>query len=216
MYFLFARFDGGESVTRDPVTFKSHEAYVTLPKLQANSHFAVYFKIKTSLHAGLIMFNGRMGNDFLAMELYQGYLYYIYDMGGGTQRIRVNTPDPLNDNKWHDISLLRPQIDQQLIRVDDFSPTVENMKDYSARRFDLMGPLYFGGVPRSLYNSLPMQVLSKDGFLGCIASLDLNGYAYNLLEDSTLTEYSVVPGCSSEFTFMVINNNFVLIYVNIL
>lgn len=188
-------------MTRDPVTFKSHEAYVTLPKLQANSHFAVYFKFKTAEHAGLILFNGRMGHDFLAMELYQGYLFYIYDMGGGPQRFRINTPKPLNDNKWHDVSLLRPQIDQQLIRVDDHSATVENMKDYPARRFDLVGPLYLGGVVSTLYNSLPMQVYSKDGFLGCIASLDLNGYAYNILEDATNTEYSVVRGCSSKFLF---------------
>ena len=171
---------------------------MTLPQLQPNNHFAVYFKIKTMEHAGLILFNGRMGHDFLALELYQGYLYYIYDMGGGTQRIRVNTPDPLNDNKWHDISLLRPKIDQQLIRVDDYPQTVENMKDYPARRFDLMGPLYLGGVVRTLYNSLPMQVYSKDGFLGCIASLDLNGYAYNIINDATLKEYSVVAGCTSK------------------
>ena len=184
-------------MTRDPVTFKSHEAYVTLPKLQANNHFAIYFKIKTTQHAGLILFDG-MAQDFLAMELYQGYLYYIYNMGGGAQRIRVNTPGPLNDNEWHDISLLRPQVEQQLIRVDNYPPTVENMKDHSARRFDLKGPLYIGGVVRSLYNSLPMQVLSRDGFLGCMASLDLNGYAYNILEDATQTEYSVVAGCSSK------------------
>ena len=197
-HFSAFRLDGGESVTRDAVTFKSHESYVTLPQLHPNNHFAVYFKIKTMESAGLILFNGRTGYDFLALELYQGFLYYIYDMGGGTQRIRVNTPNALNDNAWHLISLLRPQIEKQLIRVDDFPPTVENMKDYSARRFDLIGPLYLGGVIRTLYNSLPTQVVSKHGFLGCMASLVLNGFDYNIMKDATNKEYTIVEGCSSK------------------
>ena len=164
--------------------------------------------------AGLILFNGRTGYDFLALELYQGFLYYIYDMGGGTQRIRVNTPNALNDNAWHLISLLRPQIEKQLIRVDDFPPTVENMKDYSARRFDLIGPLYLGGVIRTLYNSLPTQVVSKHGFLGCMASLVLNGFDYNIMKDATNKEYAIVEGCSSKpiYHYMSLFMLYIFIY----
>ncbi|XP_053395317.1 neurexin-1-like isoform X3 [Mercenaria mercenaria] len=202
-----ARFDDGNLQVHNAITFESQEAYVTLPHqlLKSNSlHFSFNFKFKTQQRDGLILFSG-LGPDFLAIELYQGFLNYIYDMGGGTKRILVNTPEALNDNKWHDVSLFRPQMDQQQIRVDDNPATVEDMKGYSARHFDLKGPLYIGGLVKSRFFSLSVKIMSRNGFLGCIASFDINGENINILEAATYVEqtsaHSVTSGCSgSELT----------------
>lgn len=137
------------------------------------------------------------------MELVDGYLYYIYDMGGGDKRIHVNTPEPLNDNKWHDVSLFRPQMDQQQIRVDSNQATVDDMRGYSSRHFDLKGPLYVGGVLKTRIYQLSMMISSRKGFLGCLASLEINGKTIDLLEAATNKDmlnsaYPVSRGCSSE------------------
>ncbi|XP_060602155.1 neurexin-1-like isoform X2 [Ruditapes philippinarum] len=197
-----ARFDDGSLEVHNAVTFESQEAYVTLPHqlLKSNSlHFSFNFKFKTKQQDGLIMFSG-LGPDFLAIELYQGFLNYIYDMGGGTKRILVNTPEALNDNKWHEVSLFRPVMDQQQIRVDNNPATVEDMKGYSARHFDLKGPLYIGGLIKSRFFSLSVKILSRNGFLGCIASFDVNGENIDILEAATSVEqtssHSVIRGCS--------------------
>lgn len=149
------------------------------------------------------MFSGN-GPDFLALELDSGFLYYVYDMGGGAKRILVNTPEPLNDNKWHDVSLFRPEIDEQRIRIDNNPSTVEDMKGYSARHFDLKGPLYVGGLIKTRYYTLSVKLItSRNGFLGCIASLDINGERVDILEAATFIgasdNQSVTRGCSGEY-----------------
>jgi hypothetical protein len=102
-----ARFDSEEHVLRHPVTFKSAAAYATLPQLQAHSLFALYFMFKTTETQGLLLYQAGQGQDFLALELDRGYLYYAYDVGSGAQRSRVNpVPNP-NDNMWHDVALRR-------------------------------------------------------------------------------------------------------------
>lgn len=198
-------FDSGDSVTKDAVTFESQETYVTLPHqlLKSNSlHFSMSFKFKTSQETGLIMYSGN-GPDFLALELDNGFLYYVYDMGGGAKRILVNTPEKLNDNKWHDVSLFRPEMDEQRIRIDNNPSTVEDMKGYSARHFDLKGPLYLGGLIKTRYYTLSMKTIaSRNGFLGCLASLDINGERINILKAATFVgrtdKHSVIEGCSGK------------------
>lgn len=160
------------------------------------------FKFRTSQESGLIMYSGN-GPDFLALELEQGFLYYVYDMGGGPKRILVNTPEQLNDNKWHDVSLFRPEMDEQRIRIDNHPSTVEDMKGYSARHFDLKGPLYVGGLIKSRILQLSSKkIQSQDGFLGCLASLDINGERVDILRAATYIEetdkHSVKPGCSGK------------------
>ncbi|XP_052769324.1 neurexin-1-like isoform X2 [Mya arenaria] len=199
-----SRFDPGASLTRDAVTFQSGQSYVALPHqiFEPNSlHFALSFAFKTRQKSGLLLYSGLNGPDFLALELMDGYLFYIYDMGGGSKRTLVNTPEPLNDDKWHDISLFRPQLDQQQIRVDSNPATVEDMKGYPARHFDLKGPLYVGGLLKTRYYQLSMKISSRNGFLGCLASLDINGKRIDILESATnkdvLAQNPVSRGCSS-------------------
>jgi leucine-rich repeat transmembrane neuronal protein 1/2 len=65
------------------VTFKSVDAFAVLPRLQAHDTFSVSFQIKTTESDGLLLYNAGKGQDFFAMELTAGFLYYVYNMGGG-------------------------------------------------------------------------------------------------------------------------------------
>ncbi|XP_060079524.1 neurexin-3-like [Ylistrum balloti] len=190
-----ARFLTDEPMLRNPVTFKSKEAYAQLEKLSAYLEFSVYFKFKTTEPNGLIMYNGGRGQDFLAFELQGGYLHYVYNTGAGAKRVVVNTINRLNDNEWHDVRLLRPVMDKQTIRVDDQHPTVESMHGSDTLHFNLEGMLYVGGVSKTMYNSLPKLISSRHGFQGCLASLDLNGPRPDILNDSIKVFSSIARGC---------------------
>ncbi|KAL8610426.1 hypothetical protein ACOMHN_035143 [Nucella lapillus] len=192
---LTARLSSEGYVVADPVTFKSMDAYAVLPRLQAHDTFSLSFQLKTTEMDGLLMYNAGKGQDFLALELTGGFLYYVYNMGGGTQRIRANVNEKLNDNRWHEIRLLRVETYKQLIRVDDNTPTVDDLSGAGAIYFDLEDHLYLGGVKKTLYHTLPKKIEARHGFMGCIGSLDLNNYQPNVLRDANPVHEAVGDGC---------------------
>ncbi|PVD32369.1 hypothetical protein C0Q70_07803 [Pomacea canaliculata] len=184
-------------VMHDPVTFKSTDAYAVLPRLQIHDKFSISFQLKTTETDGLLMYNPGRGQDFFAMEMTGGFLYYVYNMGAGTQRIRANVNEKLSDNKWHEVQLLRTETYKQLLRVDDKTPTVDDLSGSSAIHFDLQGHLYIGGVRKTMYHTLPKKVEARFGFMGCIDSLYLNGYMANIHRDANPIHESVVDGCQA-------------------
>ncbi|XP_050406301.1 neurexin-3 isoform X2 [Patella vulgata] len=195
-----AKFSTDDYVVRDPVTFKAASAFATLPCLHAYKKFSLSFQFKTTEDSGLVLFNSGRGQDFFAIELNGGYLYYIYNMGAGAQSIQINSNQKLNNNKWHEVRLLRPELHKQLIRVDDNTPTVDNLGGSQALHFDLEGSLFVGGVRKTMYHSLPKVITSRHGFLGCLGSLDLNGYLPNLVKEADTIHQSIVEGCKGPTT----------------
>ncbi|XP_071159712.1 neurexin 1-like isoform X8 [Mytilus edulis] len=189
-----AKFDTENPVLIDPVTFKSKDAYVILSPLNANTPFSIYLKFKTTEADGLILFNGGR-QDFLALELQDGNLHYIYNTGNGARRIFVNTRKKLNDNLWHDVSLIRTSVERQLIRVDDNPPTMEDMNDLTSVHFNLDNDLYIGGVKRTMFNTLPSRISSRHGFQGCLASIDLNGFRPNLYTLAGQNNNGIAKNC---------------------
>lgn len=60
------------------------------------------------------------------------------------------------------------------------------------------GDLYVGGVAKEMYKDLPKLVHSKEGFQGCLASVDLNGRLPDLLSDALSNTGQVERGCEGE------------------
>lgn len=61
---------------------------------------------------------------------------------------------------------------------------------------DLQGLLYLGGVRRSMFATLPRLLYSRQGFQGCLASLDLNGETGDLIRDALIPSTLVSRGCA--------------------
>lgn len=62
--------------------------------------------------------------------------------------------------------------------------------------FDLpTGDLYIGGVAKETYKSLPKLVHAKEGFQGCLASVDLNGRLPDLISDALFCNGQIERGC---------------------
>lgn len=64
--------------------------------------------------------------------------------------------------------------------------------------FYLIGELYIGGVGKSMYSSLPRLIASREGYKGCLASVDLNGRLPDLLADALHKVGEVDRGCGGE------------------
>lgn len=62
----------------------------------------------------------------------------------------------------------------------------------------LTGELYIGGVGKSMYGSLPRLIASREGYKGCLASVDLNGRLPDLLGDALHKVGEVERGCGGE------------------
>ena len=82
-------------------TFKSKHSYVGLGMLKAFSSIYVDFRFKTVEANGILLFNGGRKNDFFCVELVNGHINYIFDMGDGPVTIRDKSKIHMNDNRWH-------------------------------------------------------------------------------------------------------------------
>ncbi|XP_071250462.1 neurexin-1a-like isoform X1 [Salvelinus alpinus] len=188
---------GFKNIIADPVTFKSRLSYVALTTLQAYYSMHLFFQFKTTSSDGLILFNSGDGNDFIVVELVKGYLHYVSDLGNGAHLIKGNSNKPLNDNHWHNVMISRDTNNLHTVKIDTKITTQTTM---GAKNLDLKGDLYIGGVAKEMYKELPKLVHAKEGFQGCLASVDLNGRLPDLMSDALACVGQIERGCEGPST----------------
>ncbi|XP_039597901.1 neurexin 3a isoform X11 [Polypterus senegalus] len=193
---LNARF-GMRSIIADPVTFKSKSSYLSLATLQAYTSMHLFFQFKTTTPDGFILFNSGDGNDFIAVELVKGYIHYVFDLGNGPHVIKGNSDKALNDNQWHNVVITRDNSNTHTLKVD---AKIVTQVINGAKNLDLKGDLYIAGLAQNMYSSLPKLVASRDGFQGCLASVDLNGRLPDLINDALHRSGQIERGCEGPST----------------
>lgn len=80
-------------------------AYVTLPTLSAAGSLDFKFMFKTKEKEGLLFYNDGRDNDFLAIELVNGYVHLALNDGSGSRLVQVGSAKQLNDDEWHLVSV---------------------------------------------------------------------------------------------------------------
>ena len=204
-----------------PVTFRGStgaESYSTVSTLRLpGDGRPLSFMIRThdkTMSDGLLAYSGGIGDDFFAVELVDGGLLHVSaNDGGGTVRVVSDAAGSLADDRWHTVDIA---VQQQVrpgrrhIRAADTSAlTVIVDNKYGNRlalvggrnTLDLVGGLYVGGVPASIYRRLPPAVRSRRGFSGCVATFVVNGRLYNIVNDATFVSNSVTAGCTSTHAY---------------
>ncbi|XP_047677569.1 neurexin 3a isoform X22 [Tachysurus fulvidraco] len=193
---LNARF-GMRSIIADPVTFKAKSSYLSLATLQAYTSMHLFFQFKTTSADGIILFNSGDGSDFIAVELVKGYIHYVFDLGNGPNLIKGNSDRALHDNQWHHVVITRDNSNLHTLKVD---AKVVNQVVNGAKNLDLKGDLFIAGLGPNMYNSLPKLVASREGFKGCLASVDLNGRLPDLINDALFRSGQIERGCEGPST----------------
>ncbi|XP_077443114.1 neurexin 3b isoform X6 [Stigmatopora argus] len=193
---LNARF-GMRFIIADPVTFKTKGSYLGLATLQAYTTMHLFFQFKTTSPDGFILFNSGDGSDFIAVELVKGFIHYVFDLGNGPSLLKGNSDNQLNDNQWHNVVITRDASNTHTLKVDTKSVT-QNVN--GAKNLDLKGDLFVGGLGPNMYQNLPKLVVSREGFQGCLASVDLNGRLPDLINDALFRSGQIERGCEVGFT----------------
>ncbi|XP_026781910.3 neurexin 3a isoform X26 [Pangasianodon hypophthalmus] len=193
---LNARF-GMRSIIADPVTFKAKSSYLSLATLQAYTSMHLFFQFKTTSADGIILFNSGDGSDFIAVELVKGYIHYVFDLGNGPNLIKGNSDRALHDNQWHHVVITRDNSNLHTLKVD---AKVVSQVVNGAKNLDLKGDLFIAGLGPNMYNSLPKLVASREGFKGCLASVDLNGRLPDLINDALFRSGQIERGCEGPST----------------
>lgn len=175
------------------VTFRSKHTYVGLPLLKAYANVYIDFYFKTLESNGLLLYNGGKKQDFIALELVNGHVHYVFNLGDGVITMKDKIKVPLNDNRWHSVSVRRPAPKVHTLTVDDILEVFTTSG--SVLTFELDSILYIGGVMKDMYISLSNGIVSKHGFEGCIASLDLPGESPSLIDDAVVPSSSLLTGC---------------------
>jgi len=145
-----AKFGTREQSIHHPVNFKSKHTYVGLPQLKAYSSTNIYFQFRTLEPKGIILFNAGKGQDYIGVELVNGHIHYVVNLGDGPIRIRDNLRNSLNDNRWHSVTIGRPGPKQHTLMVDDSISTI--ISQGKNENLDLNGILYLGIIKLNLSN----------------------------------------------------------------
>ncbi|CAH0728174.1 unnamed protein product, partial [Brenthis ino] len=174
------------------VTFKSKHTYVGLPLLKAYGNTYLDFYFRTTEMDGLLFYNSGKKQDFIAVELVNGHIHCVFNLGDGVVTMKDKLKTYLNDNRWHTVSIRRPTPKVHTMQVDE---DLEMHTTSSNLMLELDSVLYVGGVPKDMYTSLPVGVLSRQGFEGCMSSLDLPGESPSLMEDAVVPSSSLMSGC---------------------
>jgi len=195
-----------------PIRFRSAGSYL-IARTRLSGPFSLFFQFRSVQSGGLLLFAGRLpgdrtsttspGEDFIAVELVNGVVRYVYgavDIGMPPRVLRANVRESLADDEWHEVSILRPTLSQHILRVDDTARS-DHLPGAGAFQFggdDGWTRLFVGGVPEIMYDALPRHVKSRRGFHGCLASIDIDGDKTSLLVAGVRpTEFfdDIVAGC---------------------
>lgn len=146
--------------------------------------------MKTSHPDGLILYSGLPGKDFMAVELVGGQIRYAYDVGNSPRVIRVTLRHPINDNRWHDVAILRPTLAEQILRVDNSSKS-DVLHDLRSVYFDMGDEVFVGGIPETMFSTLHKQVslVSSSRSMFCLPLLPFHFQPLNLSTLSRCLRY---------------------------
>lgn len=101
------------------VTFKSKHTYAGLPLLKAYGNTYLDFYFRTTEMDGLLFYNGGKKQDFIAIELVNGHVHCVFNLGDGVVTMKDKLKTFVNDNRWHTVSIRRPTPKIHTMQVDD-------------------------------------------------------------------------------------------------
>ncbi|XP_076159220.1 contactin-associated protein-like 5 [Alosa pseudoharengus] len=162
--------------------FNKETSYLHFPTFHGELSADISFMFKTSAASGVFLENLGI-KDFIRIELSSPFeVVFSYDVGNGPVEVRVESPAPLNDDRWHGVRAER-NVKEASLHVDHLPGTTQRAPPDGHLHLQLNSQLFVGGTASR-----------QKGFLGCIRSLQLNGRTLDLEERAKITP-GVRPGC---------------------
>lgn len=185
-YTLGALMCEGDDLFNNVITFRIADANINLPTFDMGHSGDIYFEFRTTVENAVIFHaDGPKPNyDYIKLSINGGSkIQFEYQAGSGSLGVTVETSYHLNDNKWHSVSVERNRKEARLV-VD------------GALKAEVREP---PGPVRALYLTSPLSLGStldyRDGFVGCIRALLLNGLLVDLKSYARVAPYGISQGC---------------------
>ncbi|CAM9120779.1 unnamed protein product, partial [Lampetra planeri] len=199
--------------TLDPITFETPESFIILNKWNAKKTGSISFDFRTTEPNGLLLFShGKpkqqpkdskspqtLKVDFFAIEMLDGHLYLLLDMGSGTTKTKA-VNKKVNDGEWYHVDFQRDgrsgTISINTLRTAYTAPGESEI-------LDLDDNLYLGGLPENKLGLVfPTEVwtaLLNYGYVGCIRDLFIDGQSKDVRRLAEVQKAAgVKPSCSKE------------------
>ncbi len=157
---------------------------------KSNEKFNVRLYFKTSHPDGVLFFRQGRNQKFAALELSNGILRFVFDLGGGVRVLE--SAMILNDKNWHEVTLKRFDRSKFSMRVDEFREALVDAGTDNPQLAELEGCVVGGVTPGQRYTSTG---LSNKGFMGCMASVEVNSEPVDFYSGRVSVCASVQRGC---------------------
>ncbi|XP_062714560.1 basement membrane-specific heparan sulfate proteoglycan core protein isoform X8 [Aedes albopictus] len=166
-----------------PQSPKSYMAFNKIENTYSKFNFEISFKPEKM--NGLILHNGQRtpNGDYISLSLKNGFPQFRFDFNG--QQVTLQPEKPIHMGQWHTVKVNRVR-NNGFMLVDDQSPVVfpEKLKFHG---LNLDDNLYIGGV--SNFGAIPASAVEhKEGFVGCISRLIINGQEIQLHQEAIMNE----------------------------
>ncbi|KAM9505201.1 basement membrane-specific heparan sulfate proteoglycan core protein-like isoform 9-T9 [Salvelinus alpinus] len=179
----------GELVTTP--LFDGLESYIAYPPLtNIHNDLRIEMEFKPMELDGLMFFS--MGKkmkteDFVSLEMVDGYVQFCYELGTGQAVLR--SPEPVTLGQWHRVEAGRLDKDGSL--TVDGGREVRRSSPGKAQGLNIHTPMYLGGVPN--IEIVPKALNISDMFNGCVGEVSINGKKVDL--SYSFTESMAIVQC---------------------
>ncbi|EEB13815.1 Contactin-associated protein 1 precursor, putative [Pediculus humanus corporis] len=173
----------GDNLFNNVVTFRVADASINLPTFDIGHSGDIYFEFKTTAKDAVLL-HSTGPTDYIKLSITTGNrIQFEYQAGSGTLGVSVDTAYRLDDNNWHSISIERNRKGGRLV-VDGSSKNEVHETTGPIRALHLTSDLVIGS-----------SVDYRDGFVGCIRALLLNGKLADLRGIAEKGLYGISVGC---------------------
>ncbi|XP_075164291.1 neurexin-4 isoform X1 [Haematobia irritans] len=173
----------GDDLFSNVVTFRIADATINLPPFDMGHSGDIYLEFKTTVE-NAVLFHATGPTDYIKLTIIGGNkLQFQYQAGSGPLGVNIGTSYHLNDNEWHTVSVERNRKEARLV-VDGSIKAEVREPPGPVRALHLTSDLVIGATTEY-----------RDGYVGCIRALLLNGKMVDLKQHAERGMYGISSGC---------------------
>ncbi|XP_012266909.1 neurexin-4 isoform X2 [Athalia rosae] len=173
----------GDDLFKNVVTFRVVDATINLPTFDIGHSGDIYFEFKTTIHDAVII-HSKGPTDYIKVSINGGnQIHFQYQAGGGPLAVSVQTSYSLANNRWHSVSVERNRKEARIV-IDGALKNEVREPPGPVRALHLTSDLVIGATTDY-----------RDGYVGCIRSLLLNGKLQDIRSHARRGLYGVSTDC---------------------
>ncbi|XP_043664144.1 neurexin-4 isoform X5 [Vespula pensylvanica] len=173
----------GDDLFKNVVTFRIVDATINLPTFDIGHSGDIYFEFKTTIDNAVII-HSKGPTDYIKVSINGGnQIHFQYQAGGGPLAVSVDTSYKLADNQWHSVSVERNRKEARIV-IDGALKNEVREPPGPVRALHLTSDLVIGAT-----------VDYRDGFVGCIRALLLNGQLQDIRSYARRGMYGISEDC---------------------